>query len=200
MRPTRGHGWLEGIISKSRMSMVMKHIPPSLHQGEVLDIGCGSYPLFLIRSPFRRKVGVDQVNSSWANSIGASSTEVEFHQLSLNGEIRLPFSDSSFGCITSLACIEHLEPASLPCLFAEIYRVLKPTGTTLITTPHALADKPLRLLAKIGMVSKVEIEEHKSLFMNQQIFDLFLGSGFNSEKIVVNSFQFGLNILGVAIK
>lgn len=200
MNPTRGLGKLEGIISKGRMSKVMKNIHPALFNGEVLDIGCGTYPLFLLRSPFSRKVGVDQVQSMSFPKGEDASAGLELHQLSLTGLIRLPFPDASFGCVTSLACIEHLEPESLPALFKEVYRVLKPNGMVLMTTPHALADKPLRLMARLGLVSKEEIEEHKSLFRHQHIFDLFLKSGFPKNQITVTGFQFGMNILGMAFK
>jgi SAM-dependent methyltransferase len=200
MNPTRGLGKLEGIISKGRMSKVMKNIHPDLYHGEVLDIGCGTYPLFLLRSPFSRKVGVDQVQSMLFPDAEDASAALELHQLSLTGNIRLPFPDISFGCVTSLACIEHLEPESLPSLFKEVYRVLKPNGMVLMTTPHAIADKPLRLMASLGLVSKEEIDEHKSLFHHQHIFDLFLKSGFTKNQITVTGFQFGMNILGIAFK
>lgn len=200
MRPTRGHGRLEGAIAHGRMAMVLRHLRPSLHDGEVLDIGCGSYPLFLISSPFRRKVGVDQVDPIWLSQGAPPPAGVEIRKLSLSGRISLPFPDESFGCVTSLACLEHLEPASLPSLAAEIRRVLKPSGQALLTTPHACADKPLRLLARIGMVSKEEIEEHKSLFLHRHIFDLLRGAGFAPEKIAIRGFQLGFNILALAEK
>lgn len=200
MRPTRGHGRMEGAIAHSRMSMVLRHVKPSLRDGEVLDIGCGSYPLFLIGSPFRRKVGVDQVRPAWVAQGTPPPPDVEILQLSLSGQIRLPFPDDSFGCITSLACLEHLDPGSLPFLAAEIRRVLKPSGQVLLTTPHAFADKPLRLLARLGMVSKEEIEEHKSLFLHRHIFDLLQGAGFAPDRIRIRGFQLGLNILAVAEK
>ena len=199
MRPTRGHGRLEAVIARSRMEVVLRSLKPTLRGGEVLDIGCGSYPLFLLASPFSRKVGVDQMPPDWIKE-GSPPTNLEILQLSLGGLIRLPFPDASFGCVTSLACIEHLEPASLPSLAREILRVLKPGGQAILTTPHAYANGPLQLLARLGMVSQEEIDEHKSLFFRRHIRDLLEQAGFATEKVQIRGFQFGLNILAIAEK
>jgi SAM-dependent methyltransferase len=202
MRPTRGHGRLEGFIAKLRMAKALKAVRPDLRGGEVLDIGCGSYPLFLIASPFARKVGVDQVAPAWAaaDKPPPELAGLEILQVSLAGRISLPFADGSFGCVTSLACMEHLEPACLPSLASEIRRVLRPAGQVILTMPDAKADGVLRVMARLGLVSKEEIEEHKSLFRHRDIRELLRHAGFAEEKIRVRGFQFGLNIVAVAEK
>lgn len=203
-RPTRGSGRLEGFIASLRMSAALKAIRTSLHGSEILDVGCGSYPLFLIKAPFTRKVGVDQLVPGAMPAIpGAIPGAIlgpEILQLSLNGEVRLPFPDASFSCVSSLAVIEHLDPAGLPALMAEIHRVLKPGGQFVLTTPHGFAGGILRLMARLGLVSKEEIEEHKSLFYHRHIRDLLAAGGFPARKTRVRGFLLGLNILAVADK
>lgn len=199
-RPTRGSGRLEGFIASLRMGAALKAINPSLHGSEILDVGCGSYPLFLIKAPFSRKVGVDQLPPGGMPAIPGAILGPEILQLSLNGAVRLPFPDAAFSCASSLAVLEHLEPDGLPVLLAEIHRVLKPGGQFVLTTPHAWADGILRLLARSGLVSKEEIEEHKSLFHRRHIRDLLAQAGFPAGKTRVGGFLLGLNILAVAEK
>lgn len=200
LNPTRGQGKLENFIADRRIERVLKYLKSDLYTGEVLDIGCGSYPKFLLRAPFQKKVGLDQLGPTWLNQQSSPPANLEILKFSLGGKSPLPFQDNRFECVTSLACLEHLEPAGLPFLATEIFRVLKPGGQVLITTPHAVADKVLRLMAKLNLVSSEEIEEHKSLFYHRDIFNFFLHAGFASKKIKVHGFQLGLNILAVAEK
>ncbi len=185
---------MEGLLASWRMHLALKTIFPRLHGGDVLDIGCGSYPLFLVHSPFKKKVGLDQ-NPPKKNLEG-----IEVLQWTLGSTNQLPFADQSFDCLVSLAFLEHLEPDSLPQLFSEIFRVLKPTGQFIATTPHAYADRLLRFLAWANLVSKEEIEEHKSLFFPEDIRQLLLGAQFTPEKIRVSRFQWGMNLLVSAEK
>jgi SAM-dependent methyltransferase len=143
---------------------------------------------------------VDQLAPGAMPALPGAIPGPEILQLSLDGAVRLPFPDASFSCVTSLAVIEHLEPAGLPALMAEIHRVLKPGGQLVVTTPHGFADGILRLMARLGLVSKEEIEEHKSLFYHRHIRDLLTGAGFPAPETRVRGFLFGLNILAVARK
>lgn len=199
-RPTRGSGRLEGMLARLRMAAALKALKPSLRGGDVLDVGCGSYPLFLMQAPFARKVGVDRIEPAWPAEYGPKPAGLEILRLPLEGDVRLPFPDASFACVVSLAVLEHLEPAGLPFLVAEIHRVLQPSGQFLLTTPHVFADGILRLLARLGLVSKEEIDEHKSLFFRPHIAELLRRGGFTPGNIRVRGFLLGLNILAVAEK
>jgi SAM-dependent methyltransferase len=193
-RPTRGHGRLEGFIARLRIAAALAAIDPALHGAEILDVGCGSHPFFLLQAPFARKVGIDQLDPT------EQIPGLELSRLSFKGGVRLPFPDDTFACVTSLAVIEHLDPESLPGLFAEIRRVLKPSGQLVLTTPHAFADGILRVLARMGLVSREEIDEHQSLFLHRHLRDLLGQAGFLAAKIRVRGFLLGLNILAVAKK
>jgi SAM-dependent methyltransferase len=119
---------------------------------------------------------------------------VEILRLPLGPEARLPFPDADFDCVVSLAFLEHLDPEALPSLLREARRVLKPGGQFVATTPHALADGLLRLMSRIGLVSREEIDEHRSRFWRGGIRRLLGQAGFRPESIVVGGFQGGLNL------
>lgn len=188
-QPTRGHGRLEGFLARQRVAQAMRRIEPSLRGGGVLDIGCGSYPLFLLEAPFARKVGLDQLPP------GASPPPpgIEIIRLPLGTE-PLPFSDADFDCVVSLAFLEHLDTKALHFLLREARRVLKPKGRFVATTPHALADGPLRLLSRLGLVSREEINEHRQRFWRGDVRRLLTDAGFRPNSIAVGGFQAGLNI------
>lgn len=179
---------LEGFLARQRVAQALRRIEPSLYGGDVLDIGCGSYPLFLLKAPFARKVGLDQRPPTASPPPG-----IEVLRLPLSTGV-LPFSDASFDCVVSLAFLEHLDPEVVPVLLREVRRVLKPNGQFVATTPHALADGLLRLLSRIGLVSPEEINEHRSLFWRGGIRRLLADAGFREKSIVVGGFQGGLNI------
>jgi SAM-dependent methyltransferase len=193
-RPTRGDGLLEGLFAKWRADAALKPIKPPSSASGILDIGCGPHPRFLMRAPFRRKVGLDQILPVDA------APDIEIVRMNLGTSPRLPFADASFACVASLACIEHLDPGGLPGLMAEIFRVLEPGGQAVLTTPHALADGLLRALARVGIVSHEEIAEHRNRFRRGDVRALLAGAGFAAEKVRVEGFLLGLNILAVAEK
>ena len=58
---TRGYGLLEGFLAKQRVKIANDLIPIDYRKGTVLDIGCGSYPLFLTLTEFRDKYVLDKM-------------------------------------------------------------------------------------------------------------------------------------------
>src|SRR2546423_15607544 len=57
---TRGHGLLEGFLARQRVRRANSLIPESARAGRVLDIGCGTYPLFLLSTAFHERYGLDR--------------------------------------------------------------------------------------------------------------------------------------------
>src|SRR5260221_6232543 len=155
-RATRGHGLLEVLLAKKRASKANSLIPKSFRSGRVLDIGCGSFPYFLNSIDFKEKYGID---SSINNNLFIDSS---LHLKNINLESQpLPFGDNSFDVVSMLADFEHIEEAKLPFILGEIHRVLKKEGIFLITTPSPWSNFILLILSKLGLVSKIEIDDHK---------------------------------------
>lgn len=110
----------------------------SVREGMVaLDFGCG--PGFLLQYLLSQGLvcyGVDSsleqidlVNEKFSNSSSWRGGSVAFHP-------PLPFPDASFDLIICVEVLEHLMPEMQEAIPLEIFRLLKPNGRALFTTPN----------------------------------------------------------------
>ncbi|MBI4854618.1 MAG: class I SAM-dependent methyltransferase [Acidobacteria bacterium] len=196
---TRGYGLLEGFLASQRVKIANKLIPFEYRKGNILDIGCGTYPLFLTSTEFSNKYGLDKVVKSEAIK---SFREKQINLINHDNELedKLPFEDNFFDVVTMLAVFEHIEPEKLPNLLAEIKRILKPGGVYIMTTPAIWADGLLRFLAKLRLVSPTEIEEHKDAYNFKKITKFLAQGGFSEEKMQFGYFEIFMNIWTKATK
>jgi len=188
LRATRGYGLLEPFLARQRAKIANRLIPVELRHGRILDIGCGSHPYFLAHTTFREKFAIDQ-------SEGVDVLDdIAWFTLDLNASPELPFEDNFFSVVTMLAVIEHLDPHSLVTLFRECKRVLIPGGIVIFTTPAAWSDRLLRLMAKLQLVSKEEIEEHVYTYTLPLLGWYFGSAGFPMQQVQFGYFELGLNL------
>jgi SAM-dependent methyltransferase len=192
VRQTRGTGVLEGQLARLRAQQANRLIPNNLRQGRILDVGCGSTPYFLAHTSFQEKFAIDQLSPSAANS------DILWHTLNLNIEPYLPFEDQFFSVVTMLAVVEHLNPASLVTLFAEVCRILQPGGVLIITTPAAWSGGLLNTMARINLVSAEEIKEHVYLYTLPLLGWFFGKAGFALERVRFGYFELMLNLWAMA--
>jgi methionine biosynthesis protein MetW len=99
--------------------------------GTLLDIGCGQgHLLDLAKDRFKSTMGVDGSWNALKNAAGRGLTVVR----SDFGQSSLPFADECAEAVTCLDVIEHVfDPYHL---LKEIWRILRPGGTLVITTPN----------------------------------------------------------------
>jgi len=122
-------GWLGLLVNPfyfSRRGMLreMQEFFPRL-TGEVLDVGCGRKP-YRAHVPAARYVGLD-LDTAELRAMGAADI---FYA---GGDF--PVADQSFDAVL---CSEVLEHIFAPTEFlGEIWRVLRPDGVLLLTTPFA---------------------------------------------------------------
>jgi len=192
VQATRGHGLLEPLLAHLRAQKANKLIPDHLRTGRILDIGCGSYPYFLSHTYFAEKFAVDQLEKP------ATVSNINWHSLDLNSDPGLPFEDSYFDLVTMLAVVEHLAPNSLVTLFQEVHRVLRPGGRLIITTPAAWSDGLLHRMARLGLVSEDEINEHVYVYTLPLLGWYFGRAGFEMTKVKFGYFEFNLNLWATA--
>ena len=189
---TRGYGLLEPLLARLRARKANSLIPAELRKGRILDIGCGSYPYFLSHTYFSEKFAVDQLEKP------KSISNINWHTLDLNTDPVLPFNDGYFDLVTMLAVTEHLSPNSLVLLFQQIHRVLRPGGRLILTTPAAWSDGLLRFMARWGLVSSAEIDEHVFAYTLPLLGWYFGKAGFEMTKTNFGYFEFNLNLWATA--
>lgn len=192
---TRGSGLLENFLAKKRTDKANSFILKSFRKGRVLDIGCGTYPFFLINTDFNEKYGVDP--SLKLSKIKDKNLNLKVFDVTSG---RLPFKDDFFDTITMLAVFEHIDNKKLNFVISQARRVLKKNGILIITTPAPWSDKILHLMAKYKLISAEEIHEHKHNYSNSKIKDIIKDAGFKKDKIRSGFFEFRLNMWFVVKK
>jgi SAM-dependent methyltransferase len=156
----------------------------------VCDIGCGLGAQFLRRTRSQISVGVgidDQVRSI---PPGISVVRGNIMQ-------GLPFGAGEFDHVVMLAVLEHLaNPEPLLC---DVYRILAPGGSLIMTWPQAMIDPALNLLHAFGFISKeMESDEHQDRIPTPKLLSILAAIGFINPQH--QRFEFGLNNLLVCIK
>lgn len=198
-RVVRGYGPLDLFLARQRHKMAGRQIKLAQKNGRVLDIGCGPYPLFLTTIDFSEKYGLDrEIEPDFDDEIKKQG--VVFVRGEIEAEQRLPFEDDYFDVVSMLAVFEHIAPDNLVAVHQEIYRILKPGGMYVMTTPASWTDRLLRFLAKTHLISDVEIKEHKGSYSKSTISSVLQQANFQRDKLRFGYFELFMNIWTTATK
>lgn len=125
----------------ARFDLVLKHLG-EVEGKTVLDLGCGDGALTrLICKKKTKVIGVDNQELGLKFAKEILDKEKLKAELILADVCDLPLADNSADFVVASEVIEHIrEPEKL---VKEIYRVLKPCGKAIITTPYRLTEKPM---------------------------------------------------------
>src|SRR3989304_2458121 len=110
---TRGYGLLENFLAKKRAEKANSLILEDLRKGRILDIGCGSYPYFLLNTKFNKKFGIDP-------SIHNLSVQNGVNLKRAKAEKKLLFGNDFFDVVTMLAVFEHIDSKKINYLLNEV--------------------------------------------------------------------------------
>jgi len=188
-RYTRGTGLLENFLARIRAKKADELIDEKSRKGRLLDIGCGSYPYFLLSTNFKEKFGIDK------NARTYTDKGISIKKYDIGKSEKLPYDSNFFDVVTLLAIIEHVDEKQAKKLLKEVRRVLKPSGRVILTTPTDKADIILRIMSKLFLVSPEEIREHKQLYTSKVLWQQLQYAGFKSDAVKIKTFEFGLNLI-----
>lgn len=191
---TRGHGLLEGFLSRRRAACANRLIPGGMRGGRILDIGCGTDPSFLKGTEFGKKYAIDQLAPP------ERLDGIHWVQKDINRDPSLPFETDYFSAVTMLAVAEHIAPESMTTLLTEIHRTLVPGGVVVLTTPAAWTDGLLKFMAHLHLVSPEEIGEHCFAYTLPLLGWQFGRAGFGIEKVRFGYFELGVNLWARGMK
>jgi SAM-dependent methyltransferase len=198
-RATRGFGLFESFLSRRRGSRADSLIPSTVRRGRILDVGCGTFPSFLMSIQFHEKSAVDKHDPSSLTSLLGPDT-IYYHQFDIEKGYPFPFDREFFDVVTMLAVVEHLEPDCVTRVVGEIYQILKPGGLYILTTPAPWTKGLLKGMSIMRLVSPNEIGEHKCAYDHSDIAVLLGACGFDTRGIHLGSFEFQMNLWAMAIK
>lgn len=145
------------LANNSRIQIMLNIIDDlNLNDRNILDIGCydGTF-LSLIKNRNNRFYGIE------ASDYGAKeSTDkgINVEQFFFDDNTRFPFGNNFFDLIVAGEIIEHIYDTDF--FLEEIYRLLKPDGKLLISTPN-IASFGRRLMLLFGINPILEISPNE---------------------------------------
>lgn len=174
------------LIQDLRYRKVIHLIP----KGSILlDCGCGDGEfLNYVGRRISKGYGVDNLIKNLRP--GGNYTFIEG-----NLNERIPLDNDVTDIVTALAVLEHLDDPDA--FVKEVFRILKPGGAFILTTPSPRAKPVLELLAyRLKIISGKDIKDHKKYFNSDELINLL--SKFTD--VTIGYFLFGLNTVITAKK
>lgn len=181
---------------------------------KVLDAVCGTGNLTLLLAENNHVTGID-FNESMLN-IAAGKTSHASSVILWKGDVtKLPFKASTFDAVTSVNVIYHLDNPQDA--IKEAWRVLKPNGLLVITSPLKGLSPSEEFAAKVikdckegnvDMKKFKKLKEYNKILIEQgglkfapavsEIKDMLASNGFNA--INIKTVYYGINFLASARK
>lgn len=187
---------LDKLLYFLRMRLIARELSAENTKPRLLvDFGCG-YSARLLFALMKRFSSIEKASGIDITVNGALST-TKLNLIGADLNKILPLDSESSDTIVSTAVLEHLQnPVGAA---REMYRVLKPGGLLLLTTPAPMARHVIEFLAfRLHLIDPAEVRDHKRYFSSDELVEMFRGVGFGEVKI--KHFQFGLNTLLKCVK
>jgi cyclopropane fatty-acyl-phospholipid synthase-like methyltransferase len=186
---TNNFNIVDKIIAYFRLSQVKRLIDKG---DSVMDFGCGTQGYFLkyVSETINTGLGLDyEVENQKVGNL-------EFKRFHFKDT--LPIKDKTFDKAVMLAVMEHINLDEVDRVFKEFHRVLKEDGQIILTTPTPLSKPLLELLARLNIISRNEIQDHKKYYSFK---DMEAVATRNKLKLVsYRLFQLGLNSVAILEK
>ena len=131
-----------------------------------LDFGCSSGTFIGCLNAKKKSIGIDVSKSQI--KYAKSEYEKKNHKFLLT-DLPLSFKNNTFDVATILEVIEHCDQAQNTKIIKEIYRVLKPGGILILTTPNYLSLWPFleKLISYFGPIDYTK--QHINYFNKKKL-------------------------------
>jgi SAM-dependent methyltransferase len=150
---TRAKRWL----SRRRFAAVTGALPGG--RGErALDVGCGwGYNLFLLGRRGYQPFGIDIVPEDFFAAVSIARANGITAGLTVADMSRMPFGDGAFAAVTAVETFEHIFRSDREAAIREAYRVLRPGGVLVISTPnyYSLVEAGKRLVSRFPQLKRI---------------------------------------------
>ena len=192
----------EDYLNKIDEGFVQQALNLGIHQGRILDVGCGPGQILLKLAVRKLNIHLTGIDLSWAMIQGALE---KITRASLNSRISLqvsdakclPFANKSFDLVLCNSVLHH---SSNPIgLLNEISRVIKPTGALLIRD----LKRPTKFSFPFhtwwfgrhysGLMKRLYLDSLRASYTLGELKDLLKHSSLSG----CNVFQFGWLYLGI---
>jgi ubiquinone/menaquinone biosynthesis C-methylase UbiE len=169
-------------------------------KGKVLDYGCGAGHLLnlMVDEPTGDYYGLDFSPDSIEATRHRTNNSSRIKELLWIENLPCDFNNNQFDSISFIETIEHLQDETLHATLDELYRILKPDGKILITTPF---NESLNRNVTFCPFCKSEFHhmQHMQSFTIERMTALFQQHGFVIEycknldltKYQLGSFKYG---------
>ncbi len=191
-------GILDGFLARMRAKKANKLIPDIHRSGRILDIGCGTYPYFLLNTNFFEKHGIEK--NIISNTTELKKQKIYIKEHNLEKDVTIPYDNNYFDVLTMLAVFEHFDTGKLIQILNEVYRVLKPGGVYVLTVPAGWTEELLMIMARFNLISNSLFNEHKDVYSHKKITSLLNATGFQKEKMRYGYFEIYMNLWVIATK
>jgi SAM-dependent methyltransferase len=187
-------GLLSPLLARLRHRRAESLIPRAHGGGRILDVGCGTWPAFLMRTRFAEKHGLDRRAPS---NRPAPGVVVRQHDIEREA---LPYADGYFDVVTLLAVVEHLGAEHAVTVLREVRRVLREGGVAVLTLPSAQGEALLPALSRLRLTSAEHHHEHQCVYDPERLRSLLGRAGFASSCMAVGRFELGFSLWARAVK
>ncbi|PLX27402.1 hypothetical protein C0583_03760 [Candidatus Parcubacteria bacterium] len=178
---------LDKFISYLRLIKIKKYIKKN---SSICDFGCGNGDLLVKlheEFDFKLAIGVDAFASL------SEHKKIKFIKKDISDT---GLEDEEYDTLLMLALIEHIDLNKVDKVLSEAYRIIKPGGKIILTTPTPIAKPVLEFMAfKLKIISSDEIKDHKHYYSLGELSNLLIKRNF--KKVSTKHFQFRMNALYV---
>lgn len=191
---------LEPLARYIRFNKGIKHIDKA-KPITLVDLGCGPKIRFYHfakknKVKIDKYIGFDPLVTQQVVKQHTSNPKTSINNKPVDKKIAL--KDQTADYVVAFAFFEHIDHPQE--ILAEAYRILKPGGKIILTTPTFKAKSVLEFLSyKLGLISRREIEEHKQYF-DEYTLRKIAPSKAKRSQIFHRYFEMGMNNLLVIKK